>query len=113
MTILKEPRFESKGQAQDFIRNEINPGKILSDREINIKIRDYLTKVSLLRLKLAGAIWFEGDPTPEDMVLQVRKMDKDEIRKITRPYIGATLSLLQAACKSIQPPEWAKPETDD
>lgn len=108
MTIVKAPDFESKEQAQDFVRNEIKIGEVLPDRRINERIRNYMAAVSLYRLKLAGAVWFDGEPNPEDMTIRVNKISQDDLAEKTKPYFGITRSLLEALCKLLDKPEWAE-----
>ena len=111
-------RFESDEQALDFARRYTVPGATVpQDEEIPGLVTLYIKAVAMQRLKLAGAVWFDGaypclpgktinvmlpaDPETDPVV-------EESIRYTMKKYKGATRSELIALCRGLTKPAWAE-----
>lgn len=106
MTQLK---FESKEQAQDFVRAYVKVGRTMSDSVINNLINHYMTSVALYRMKLTDIVWFDGEiGESSEVAVTVNPAitDEEEVSKRTKPYIGETRSYLMALCRAKEVPAW-------
>lgn len=107
--------FESDDQAKDFAREFTKIGvnrPIPPESHVPEWIGNYMVAVAMQRLKLVGAIWFEGEfPwTPDaDVEVQVNlNLDKSTLPELLKPYKGYTRSMLLALCRTVEKPTWAE-----
>lgn len=111
MGTTTQPKFESKDQAKDLARSVLSAGKVLPDSLIEQEISNYMAAVVLYRLKLSGAIWFEGDLPDSSLstvTVQVREVEPEVIAATKKKFFGYTRSSLAVACRYLEKPEWAE-----